>query len=147
MKKWIKAGFLAGILAAAAIGGTKVYNIMIEDTSGESWADFVFIAPVKWNRIARGAMAAEEDFNVSVKYIMFSQDEERQIESMRYAMLSGADGIITAGMQDSDRLEETVDQIQEEGIPVLIIYLRRSRSTAGRKNDSDAAGSKKKNII
>lgn len=117
----MKAVFLTGILVIAVVGGTGVYSMMTEDPINESGADFVFIAPIKWNRIARGAMAAEEEFDVSVKYITFSQDEERQIEAMRYALLSDADGIITAGMQVSEKLEETVQQVQKEGIPVVFV--------------------------
>ena len=117
----MKAVFLTGILVIAVVGGTGVYSMMTEDPINESGADFVFIAPIKWNRTVRGAMAAEEEFDVSVKYITFSQDEERQIEAMRYALLSDADGIITAGMQVSEKLEETVQQVQKEGIPVVFV--------------------------
>lgn len=121
MKNWMKAGLLAGILIVSAAIGTAVCSVNKKHPEEDSRTDFVFIAPVKWNRIARGAMAAEEDFGVSVKYFTFSQNEEKQIEAMRYALLSDADGIITAGMHTSEQLEDTICQIQEEGVPVVFV--------------------------
>lgn len=80
MKNWMKAGLLAGILIVSAAIGTAVCSVNKKHPEEDSRTDFVFIAPVKWNRIARGAMAAEEDFGVSVKYFTFPRMRKSRLK-------------------------------------------------------------------
>lgn len=83
---------------------------------------FTFIAPKEWNRIASGASQADREFQTNTKYILYSQDgESTQAEAIRYAWMTGADGIITAGMTNSSDTEEVIRQVQSEGIPVVFV--------------------------
>lgn len=102
-----------------------------KDGNSESYSPkFVFIAPKEWNRIASGAIQADEDFHTSTKYILYNQNEEnKQAEAIQYAWMAGADGIITAGMTDSQDTEQMIQKVQEAGVPVVFVDSDQKKSS------------------
>lgn len=82
---------------------------------------FVLITPLEWNRIGKGALEADRELGTSTKLITFSQDEDSQIEALKYALRTDVDGIITAGGQTSEKLKELLVEVKEAGIPVVLV--------------------------
>ena len=98
-RKWVFAGII-GITILTGISALKEFT-KIEDVYQ---AKFAFIAPKKWGKIARGVRKADEDFNTNTKCILYTQDTENsQADALQYALLSGVDGIITGGMEKSEK--------------------------------------------
>ena len=59
---------------------------------------------------------------MNVKCIGFAEsDPQKQIRYIKSAIYSHADGIITAGIENSDEFKEVLDMASEAGIPVILI--------------------------
>ena len=83
---------------------------------------FTFISPLKWDYTALGMEEAAREQNASMKYVYFDRlDTQRQVEAIREAILSEVDGIITAGMEDSEELYQVIDEAKEAGIPLVLV--------------------------
>ena len=83
---------------------------------------FTFISPLKWDYTALGMEEAAREQNASMKYVYFDGlDTQRQVEAIREAILSEVDGIITAGMEDSEELYQVIDEVKEAGIPLVLV--------------------------
>lgn len=83
MKKRVGVGCIAVIL-----GCLLILNGNRDKRQENSEANFIFIAPKKWNRISQGIRDAGEDFGVNTKYVALSKKtEEMQAEAIQYAIL------------------------------------------------------------
>lgn len=82
---------------------------------------FILITPLEWDRIGIGALAADDDLGTSTKLVTFSQDENSQVEALKYALRTNVDGIITAGGETSGKLEKILMEIKDAGIPVILV--------------------------
>ncbi len=124
---------LGRIFLCAAAAGTLTGCAALQESAKipqEGYeAKFAFVAPKKWGKIARGVLQADEDLNTNTKCILYTQDAENsQAEALKYALLSGVNGIITGGMVPSPDTEAVILEAQDRGVPVVFV-------------DSDLSGS------
>lgn len=92
----------------------------------EETMNFTFIAPYAnsgyWGMAAGGIEEACEENKISLKCIGFDEmDPEKQIRYIKSAVYSDADGIITAGIENSSEFQEVLKLASEAGIPVVLI--------------------------
>lgn len=85
-----------------------------------------FISPFAntgyWGTAATGILDTAEKYGMNVKCIGFAEsDPQKQIRYIKSAIYSHADGIITAGIENSDEFKEVLDMASEAGIPVILI--------------------------
>ena len=85
-----------------------------------------FISPFAntgyWGTAATGILDTAEKYGMNVKCIGFAEsDPQKQIRYIKSAIYSHADGIITAGIENSDEVKEVLDMASEAGIPVILI--------------------------
>ncbi len=85
-----------------------------------------FISPFAntgyWGTAATGILDAAEKYGMNVKCIGFAEsDLQKQIRYIKSAIYSHADGIITAGIENSEEFKEALDMASEAGIPVILI--------------------------
>lgn len=85
-----------------------------------------FISPFAntgyWGTAATGILDAAEKYGMNVKCIGFAEsDPQKQIRYIKSAIYSHADGIITAGIENSEEFKEVLDLASEAGIPVILI--------------------------
>lgn len=102
-----------------------LYIVCVSPLSGND-ADyefrFTFICPLKWDYSAYGMEAAAKEHGVSMKYIQFERlNAQEQAEAIEEALLENVDGIITAGMEDSDGLKQVIEEARREGVPLVLI--------------------------
>lgn len=116
-RKWVFAGII-GITILTGISALKEFTKI-----GDVYqAKFAFIAPKKWGKIARGVRKADEDLNTNTKCILYTQDTENsQADALQYALLSGVDGIITGGMEKSEKTENIIREAKKKGVPVVFV--------------------------
>lgn len=83
---------------------------------------FTFVCPLKWDYSAYGMEEAAKKYGVSMKYIRFERlNAEEQAEAIQEAIFENVDGIITAGMEDSEGLKEVIREARRKGIPLVLI--------------------------
>lgn len=83
---------------------------------------FTLIAPIAWNKIAPGIMAADADFGTNTKLVGASDlNEEDFIREIQNAVRTEVDGIITAGAFDTEEMDRVIREAEDAGIPVVII--------------------------
>ncbi len=113
------------VLAVAAVGvvaGVAVQKSKNQNNMQQYEAKFAFIAPKKWSKIVGGVVEADRELGSLTKCILYTQDESSsQAEALRYALLSGADGIITGGMESSPDTEAVIQEAREKGVPVVYV--------------------------
>ncbi len=128
-RKWYGTVFAA---AAIATLGCWAGQLRTGQKHAEQYeARFAFVAPKRWSKIAQGVAAADAQRGTSTKCILYTQDEaSSQADALRYALLSGADGIITGGMEESADTEAVIREAQEAGVPV--VYVDSDLETSGR---------------
>ncbi len=124
MKKWF-AAMAAGIVLAAVSGIWLASEMGQEEITLQEYK-ITFIAPMAnsgyWGNAAGGVLDTGEQYNINVKCVGFSElNLEKQVYAIENAVLSGADGIITAAYEDSAELREAVRKAREADIPVIFI--------------------------
>ncbi|MCI7812771.1 MAG: substrate-binding domain-containing protein [Lachnospiraceae bacterium] len=85
-----------------------------------------FISPMAsagyWEIIATGIMDSGKENEISTKFIGFTElNQELQIQYIRSAILSGVDGIITAGLENSEEMFEVIQEAKEADIPLILV--------------------------
>lgn len=119
-RKWY--GVALGVFA---LGGL-IYAVVTKNSGKDDLqlyeAKFAFVAPKKWSKIAKGVLEADRECGTLTKCILYTQEEDSsQADALRYALLSGVDGIITAGMEQSPDTEAVILEAREAGIPVVYV--------------------------
>ncbi len=83
---------------------------------------FTFVSTLRWDNAATGMREADQKFRTNTKLVApETLNIETQIEAIHEAILSKADGIITAASEDSEGLKEVIQKAVSEGIPVILI--------------------------
>ncbi len=83
---------------------------------------YTFICPLMWEGAALGIMEADQKNNVCTKLVGSpALNPDKMADAFQEAIYSDVDGIITAGMQNSDRLSGLIDQAARKNIPVVLI--------------------------
>lgn len=118
------------ILAGTGIGLVFLMSaglyFMPEEEIAPREKRITFVAPIAnsgyWGRAAMGILEEAKELDVDVKCIGFSElDQDKQITYLKSAIWSQADGIITAGMENTPEFSQVVEQAREAGIPVILI--------------------------
>lgn len=119
-RKWY--GMALAVAAVGVVAGVAVQKSKKQNNIQQYEAKFAFIAPKRWSKIARGVALADRERGSLTKCILYTQDEaSSQTEALRYALLSGADGIITGGMEPSPDTEAVIREAREKGVPVVYV--------------------------
>lgn len=88
----------------------------------ESLYHFTFVCPLTWNLLASGIRDADQNFGTDTKLVGCSRlDPALQASALKTAIYSTPDGIITAGIEDSDLLRDVLREAEEFGIPVVLV--------------------------
>lgn len=99
-------------------------GMTLEEESNEIRVTFVspFANTGYWGIAATGILDTAEKYGMNVKCIGFAEsDPQKQIRYIKSAIYSHADGIITAGIENSDEFKKVLDMASEAGIPVILI--------------------------
>jgi len=99
-------------------------GMTLEEESNEIRVTFVspFVNTGYWGIAATGILDTAEKYGMNVKCIGFAEsDPQKQIRYIKSAIYSHADGIITAGIENSDEFKEVLNMASEAGIPVILI--------------------------
>lgn len=128
MKKIFLAVKMASIFSLILMGALTVR--IVSDTiavssprqSGKLDYYFTFVCPLSWNNVAGGMMDASADFNVNTKLVGSADlDIEAQAKAILDAAAAEPDGIITVGMEDNELLTAAINEVVDEGIPVILM--------------------------
>lgn len=83
---------------------------------------FTFVCPLTWENVATGICDADEEFGTDTKLVGCSYlSPELQAKAIETAIYSNPDGIITAGIEDSEELRDVLLKAQEKQIPVILV--------------------------
>lgn len=109
-----------GVLLVFLVANTVL--ISKPDTAVKPDYYFTFVCPLSWNNIAGGMADADNDYNVNTKLVgSASLNADGQAKAIMDAIISRPDGIITAGMEDNEKLKSAIDAASEAGIPVVLL--------------------------
>ena len=97
-------------------------NLFVPSSTQPFERRYTFVCPLQWAYTAAGIQDADRDFSVNTKLVgMEELNAGKQAQAIHDAVLAKVDGIITAGMEDSEVLQEAIDHAQEQGIPVVLV--------------------------
>lgn len=119
--------FMWGMLLAVILGMTAVIVINYfwagrENPGEEPDYYFTFVCPLQWKATAAGIKAADEDYRANTKLVGSGRlNTEMQAQAIREAIAAKPDGIITAGMEDSQVLINALEEAGQAGIPVVLV--------------------------
>ncbi len=83
---------------------------------------FTFVCPLRWTVTAYGIENADAEFHANTKLVGSGQlNTSLQAQAIQEAIATKPDGIITAGMEDSQILIDAIDQASSAGIPVVLV--------------------------
>lgn len=122
MKKVIVILLVIFLAVNAAIFGTMEERIKIEEEKPRVTLIAPFANEAYWGSMANGFTKAGNDLGISTKCVGFTKMEiEKQIQAIESAIYAKVDGIVTAGMGESDEVRALLEKADEEGIRVVLV--------------------------
>lgn len=132
------------ILATAAVFIGSVQLLMNQQQEEITITSrFTFVCPLKWELMAEGMKAADQEFLTNTKFVGFQNlDAQEQAKALQKAVYAKVSGIITAGSNYSPLVIEAVNDAVKAGIPVVLVDsdLPASDRTCYIGTDNKAAG-------
>jgi len=122
MKKIIVVLVVVFILFNIAMFGSMEKAVKVEEEKMRITLIAPFANEAYWGSVANGLTKAGKDLGISTKCIGFTKmDIEKQIEALESAIYAGVDGIVTAGMGESEEVRQLLEKADEEGIRVVLV--------------------------
>ncbi|MDO4454272.1 MAG: substrate-binding domain-containing protein [Eubacteriales bacterium] len=122
MKKGIMILLVLFLTVNAAIFGTMEEHIKIEEEKPRVTLIAPFANEAYWGSMANGVTKAGNDLGISTKCVGFTKMEtEKQIQAIESAIYAKVDGIVTAGIGESDEVRALLEKADKEGIRVVLV--------------------------
>jgi|GEM_PF-1629863 len=106
------------ILIACAAGRMLTMDRRVQ--TGD--AAYVLVAPYQWHGTGQGIAAADREFQSDTKLVTFAElTEEAFVSELKHAAATEPDGILAGGTLDTEAVKETLKEIRETGIPIVLL--------------------------
>ena len=92
------------------------------DKNARRFAAIICTGGYYWEDIQAGIQAADLELGTATEYMQYQKfDTGQQLELLEQAQYMKVDGIITIGEPNSGEIDAKIAQLQEKGIPVVLI--------------------------